>query len=97
VNTAIKQKPLRDDKYLRWVKSLPSVVSGRQADDPHHLIGHGQSGMGTKVTDYWTFPLTRDEHTELHNMGYKEWEKIYGEQWKFVAQTMYLAKIEGVL
>jgi hypothetical protein len=90
-------KPLRDRKYLDWVKSQLSVISKRPADDAHHLIGHGQGGMGTKVTDYWTFPLTRDEHTELHSMGWKAWEEKYGSQMKFVMETMYLAKIEGVL
>jgi hypothetical protein len=90
-------KPARDRKYLNWVKSLDSVISHRPADDPHHLIGHGYSGMGTKAPDYLTFPLTRDEHTELHNIGYKAWEEIYGSQWKFVAETMLLAKLEGAL
>lgn len=92
----IKTKPERDRSYINWVKSLPSVVSGRPADDAHHIIGHG-GGMGTKESDYFTFPLTRDEHTELHNMGWKSWENIYGSQWKFVAKTMLQAKREGVL
>lgn len=90
-------KPYRNKKYLRWVKTLPSAISGRPSDDAHHLIGHGQGGMGTKVTDLWTFPLTRDEHAELHNIGWKEWENKYGDQWKFVANTIHLAVIEGVL
>ena len=90
-------KPYRDQKYLRWVKTLPSVISQRPSDDAHHLIGHGNGGMGTKVTDIWTFPLTRDEHTELHNMGWKAWEQIYGDQYKFVCETIHLAKLEGVL
>lgn len=93
----LKTSPIRSKKYLDWVKSQPSVISGRPADDPHHLIGHGQGGMGTKVTDYWTFPLTRDEHTQLHNMGWKAWEEIHGSQWKFVAQTLEQAIREGVI
>lgn len=91
------QKPERDAKYLRWVKSLPSVLSGLPADDAHHLIGHGYGGMGTKVSDYWTFPLTRTEHDELHRIGWKEWEAMYGSQWQHVAETMLRAKREGVL
>ena len=90
-------KPYRNRKYLDWVKTLPSVISQRPADDAHHLIGNGYSAMGTKVTDIWTFPLTRDEHTELHNIGWKAWEEKYGSQWKHVAETIHLAMIEGVL
>lgn len=91
------KKPYRNAAYLRWVKTLPSVISRRPSDDAHHLIGHGQGGMGTKASDLWVFPLTRDEHTELHNMGWKEWEELYGSQWMHVAKTFQLAVIEGVL
>lgn len=80
-------KPPRDSKYLAWVKTLPSVISQRPADDPHHLIGHGYSGMGTKTSDYWTFPLTRDEHQDLHS-GWKVWEEKHGSQWKYVVLTL---------
>ncbi|MEX6095928.1 DUF968 domain-containing protein, partial [Morganella morganii] len=27
--------------YLQWVKKQPCCVCGQQADDPHHVIGHG--------------------------------------------------------
>lgn len=90
-------KPYRNDRYTDWVKSQPSVISGQPADDPHHLIGHGQGGMGTKSSDLYTIPLTRIEHNELHNIGWKEWESRYGSQWRFVAETLAKAITEGVL
>ena len=90
-------KPWRSQKYLNWVKTLPSVISGRPADDAHHLIGHGQGGMGTKVTDLWVFPLTRDEHTELHNIGWRAWEEKHGSQWKYIAETLKRAYEEGLI
>jgi len=90
-------KPHRNRKYLQWVKSLPSVVSRIPADDAHHLIGHGQGGMGTRVSDYWTFPLTRQEHDELHRQGWKAWEEIHGSQWRFVSMTLLRAIDEGKL
>ncbi|MDK2548025.1 DUF968 domain-containing protein, partial [Escherichia coli] len=34
--------------------------------DPHHLIGHGQGGMGTKAHDLFVLPLCRKHHDELH-------------------------------
>ena len=91
-----KVKPLRSQKYLDWVKTLPSVISGRPADDAHHIKGHGYGGT-TKPSDYFTIPLTRDEHTEFHNGGWQSWEAIYGSQWKFIAQTLERAVRDGVL
>lgn len=89
-------KPERDKRYTDWVKSQMCVVRGVQADDPHHLIGHGQGGTGTKVSDYWTFPLCRAEHDELHR-GWKEWEAKNGSQWRHVANTLRAAIQAGVL
>lgn len=91
-----KQKPFRSKKYTDWVKSLPSVVSGMPADDPHHIIGHGQGGTGTKASDLFTFPLTRLEHAVLHN-DYRVWEEQHGSQWKHVAKTLELAQREGII
>lgn len=90
------EKPERDETYTKWVKSLPSCISGQPADDPHHLIGHGYGGMGTKVTDYWTIPLTRAEHDELHR-DWKAWEDKHGSQWQHVAETLIRAMRDGVL
>ena len=54
----LKIKTARNRKYLDWVKTLPSCISGRPADDPHHIIGRGEGGMGTKASDYFAIPLT---------------------------------------
>lgn len=53
-------------KYLKWVKTQPCACCGQSADDPHHLIGWGQGGMGTKAHDILTIPLCRQHHDELH-------------------------------
>ncbi len=54
-------------KRRNWVNEMPihtlgenaamCMTCGNQADDPHHLIGHGLGGMGTKSHDM--FPLFR--------------------------------------
>lgn len=49
------------------VKTQPCCVCGQQADDPHHIIGHGMGGMGTKAHDLFTIPLCRQHHDELHH------------------------------
>jgi len=88
------KKTFRARWYLDWVKVQPSAISGLPADDPHHLIGHGTGG--TKVSDLFTFPLTRIEHTILHDKGYKTWEAMWGSQWKYVSQTLALAIEDGL-
>lgn len=90
-------KQYRNRAYLNYVKQLPSVISKRPGDDAHHLVGHGYSGMAIKASDLWVFPLTRDEHTDLHNIGYKAWEEKYGSQWKFIVLTITQALADGVI
>ncbi|CAI1521212.1 DUF968 domain-containing protein [Serratia fonticola] len=66
-------------KYLQWVKSQPCVCCGARADDPHHIIGHGQGGMGTKAHDLLTIPLCRQHHDDLHR-DMSRWEVEHGSQ-----------------
>ncbi|MBD9645151.1 DUF968 domain-containing protein [Pantoea sp. PNT02] len=55
-----------NEKYTRWVKAQPCACCHKPADDPHHIIGHGQGGMGTKAHDLFVIPLCRAHHDELH-------------------------------
>lgn len=61
-----KRRRWENDKYTRWVKSQQCCCCNNPADDPHHLIGHGQGGMGTKAHDLFVIPLCRAHHDELH-------------------------------
>ncbi|EFM2347808.1 DUF968 domain-containing protein, partial [Escherichia coli] len=56
-----RQKPQREEMpvYTRWVKTQKCMTCGNQADDPHHIIGHGLGGMGTKADDLFVIPLCR--------------------------------------
>jgi hypothetical protein len=87
---------IEDRGYMNWVKRQPCCVCGAPADDPHHIHGRGFKGMGTKVPDYWTIPLCRAHHDELHhNVGL--WEDAHGSQFEWVAMTLLQALYEGVL
>lgn len=66
-------------KWLKWVKSQQCCGCGNSADDPHHIIGHGQGGMGTKAHDLFTIPLCRICHDALH-ADMRAWEAEYGSQ-----------------
>lgn len=65
--------------YIQWVKSQACVIRGVKADDAHHIIGHGQGGMGTKAHDLFTIPLCREEHDALHRDP-SRWEAEHGSQ-----------------
>lgn len=67
----------RSKKYIDWVKSQPSIISGNIGCDPHHIKGHYLTG-GVTAPDWAVIPLTRIEHTDLHNIGYKAWEEKHG-------------------
>ncbi|MGL5221557.1 MAG: DUF968 domain-containing protein, partial [Plesiomonas shigelloides] len=84
------------EKYTQWVKKQPCVCCGAQADDPHHLIGHGQGGTATKAHDVFTFPLCRKHHDELHRNA-RAWAVQYGSQIGHVIKTIDKAFALGVL
>ncbi len=93
-------KPERDEAYLRWVRTLPCAVTGRPAECAHHLIGHGR--QGSKVTDYFAFPLITELHDAqhrngIHQVGVEKWEYSYGSQWKHVSNTLLEAIRQGIL
>ncbi|WP_317180066.1 DUF968 domain-containing protein [Lelliottia amnigena] len=85
-----------NDKYTRWVKAQPCVCCNQQADDPHHLIGHGQGGMGTKAHDLFVIPLCREHHDELH-ADPVAFEAKYGDQLVLLFRFLDRALAIGVL
>ncbi|MFC6123229.1 DUF968 domain-containing protein [Citrobacter bitternis] len=61
-----KRRRWENTTYTRWVKAQQCACCSNPADDPHHVIGHGQGGMGTKAHDLFVLPLCRAHHDELH-------------------------------
>ncbi|HEM7419406.1 TPA: DUF968 domain-containing protein [Citrobacter youngae] len=91
-----KRRRWVNEKYTRWVKAQPCVCCNKQADDPHHLIGHGQGGMGTKAHDLFVIPLCREHHDELH-ADPVAFESKYGDQLVLVFRVIDRALAIGVL
>ncbi|ENZ4714505.1 DUF968 domain-containing protein [Escherichia coli] len=93
-----RQKPQREEMpvYTRWVKTQKCMTCGNQADDPHHIIGHGLGGMGTKADDLFVIPLCRKCHNELH-AGVKDFEEKYGSQLLLLIRFLMHARNSGVL
>ena len=53
--------------HLDWLRTLPCVVTGQQAEAAHIRFGswqHGkrETGMGERPDDKWCVPLSPEEH-----------------------------------
>ncbi|WP_045150617.1 DUF968 domain-containing protein [Escherichia coli] len=91
-----KRRRWVNEKYTHWVKTQPCACCGKPADDPHHLIGHGQGGMGTKSHDIFTLPLCREHHNELH-ADPLAFEEKHGSQVDLIFRFLDHAFATGVL
>ncbi|MCQ4105181.1 DUF968 domain-containing protein [Erwinia persicina] len=91
-----KRRRWSNEKYTQWVKQQPCLCCGKQADDPHHLIGYGQGGMGTKAHDLFVLPLCRAHHDELHADA-RAFEAEYGTQPELIIRTLDRALSLGVI
>lgn len=83
-------------EYTQWVKKQSCCGCGKAADDPHHIIGHGFGGTGTKACDLMVIPLCRVCHEELHR-NTKEWEAQHGSQLLWLAITLNRASGIGAI
>lgn len=83
----MKDRAERDAKYLAFVRTLPCCVTGSYPVEAHHLVGHGESVMGSKCSDYYTIPLAPWLHAELHQHGFRTWEDQHGSQTLHVMRT----------
>jgi hypothetical protein len=89
-------KPYRNKKIARAINEhCVCCITGAPNPDPHHIIGHGYSGMGTKASDCYQMALSHEMHMELHNKGWKAFEAKYGRsQQGMVAET--LARLHSI-
>lgn len=84
------------DKREKFTALVPAIMEAMPADDPHHLIGHGQGGMGTKAHDLFVLPLCRKHHNELHT-DTVAFEEKYGSQLELIFRFIDRALATGVL
>jgi len=91
-----KRRRWENAKYTRWVKSQPCACCNMQADDPHHIIGYGQGGMGTKSHDLFVIPLCRAHHDELHR-DVRAFKAKYGSQIVLLFRFLDYAIAVGVI
>ena len=65
-----KSQPIRDRKYLDWVRTQRCIVTGRADVEPAHLRLLGAGGVGVKPGDDLVLPL----HYEIHRRQSTEGE-----------------------
>jgi len=92
----LKQKTGRSKKYMAFVRTLKSSVSGKEWEIiAHHVRCMGGGGMGMKPSDYLCVPLTSEEHHDLHTKGepsfWSKWDSS-PEEAVLSTQLMYLAR-----
>lgn len=91
-----KRRRWENPTYTRWVKAQRCACCNNPADDPHHVIGHGQGGMGTKAHDLFVLPLCRAHHDELHRDPVA-FEAKYGSQTEMLFRFIDHALAIGVI
>lgn len=77
----IKKKTPRNEKYLKWIRSQPCLLTGSEYDVVAHHVRHGNPcGMGMKPSDYRCLPLRADIHSHLHSWknGERDWYEFHG-------------------
>lgn len=73
------QRRIKDDAHLAFIRTLPSVLSGKfgceachiRYGDPTYRKKH--TGKAQKPDDAWVLPLTPEEHRDQHDNNEREW------------------------
>lgn len=92
-----KQHHIKDKKHLKWVASLPCVLTGRTEVQAAHIREGNQAGWGRKPSDDQVIPLFHEKHAEQHRTTESKFYAEHGyslEQVKELARNLY--KISGM-
>lgn len=84
--------------HIRSGEVACCITGSNYAVVNHHIIGHGYSGIGTKAPDFLQCAITNDLHRELHDHGWKAFERKYGRtQQSLVAETVIKLQSYGII
>ena len=93
-----KLNPIRSQKYINWVKTLPCVVCGKSPCDPHHPKIKSFCGGTTKCSDVYVIPVCHEHHVEGHSIDWQSFEAKHNiDQWREVLKTIELAAQTGII
>lgn len=78
----LKQPKIRDKAHLRWVATLPCIITGASDVQSCHIRRGTDGGIGMKPSDCYVVPLSCQQHRIQHEIGelkfwypYGGWEK----------------------
>lgn len=68
-------RPLRDAKYLAWIRTLPCAVPncGRRSEAAHT----GGHGLAQRASDRRAIPLCAGHHREYRQLGRRRFEQTH--------------------
>jgi hypothetical protein len=78
------RKPRREESkpYRDWIATLicciPECKTNYPPTEAHHWNRRGDSGMGTKCSDFRCLPLCNGHHREFHDHGRNTFMEKYG-------------------
>jgi hypothetical protein len=91
---------IEDEKHLRWIRTLPCLISGQYGVEAAHVRYHDPRfakrhvGIGEKPDDRWTVPLHHLYHRTgpdaQHNSNEREWWKRRNIDPVVVAAALYV-------
>ena len=79
-----KRPRKEDDAHLRWLRTLPCVITGTRPVEAAHIrfgdpvYGKRETGRGEKPSDMWALPLAARLHREQHDMSERLFWLKYG-------------------
>lgn len=74
----LKQAKIRNKAHLRFIASLPCVVSGASDVQAAHIRRGTDGGMGMKPSDCYVVPLSVAQHRLQHFCGELKFWYPYG-------------------
>jgi hypothetical protein len=81
----VQKRPRQhDEAHLKFIRTLPCVVTGLRDVDAAHIrygdISYHKptTGMGEKPHDKWTVPLSPEEHRRQHSMNERDYWTLVG-------------------
>lgn len=90
-----KTKRVEDPAHLAFIRKLPSVVSGGYGCEACHIRAGSalhrkkHTGGQQKPDDFWTLPLTPEEHREQHSGDELHYWRRHGIDPFDLAQKLY--------
>jgi len=91
----LKKSIIRDNNYLKFIRTLECVVCGNPHVEAAHLRMRTNGGMGMKPSDSWVIPLCSAHHKMQHQIGEEKfWE---GRDIHALCEELYNAKGDIVL